>query len=84
MLKKALFALFLLKGYMDFNQTCTDIFLGSGKNLSDFGDLDHMFKVTGGQRMLKNTLSTLYLLEGLIDLINSAQVHIIGRCKRNY
>ena len=28
-------------------------------NWSDFGDLDLIFKVTGGQKMLKNALSSL-------------------------
>ena len=40
---------------------------GMEKNLSDFGDLDLVFMVTGGQRMLRNALSLSYLLKGLID-----------------
>ena len=36
MLKNALFALFLLKGWMDFNQTCTDMSFGDGKELVRF------------------------------------------------
>ena len=52
MLKNALSTLYLLKGWMDFNQICTDIFWEMGKELVRFGDLDLIFKVTGGQRML--------------------------------
>ena len=37
------------------------------KNWLDFGDLDPIFKVTEGQRMLKNALSALYLLKGWMD-----------------
>ena len=52
MLKNSLSTLYLLKGWIDFNQTCTDISLGDG-NWSDFGDLDLIFKVAGGQRICK-------------------------------
>ena len=33
------------------------------KNWIDFGDLVSIFKVTEGQRLLKNALSALYLLK---------------------
>ena len=35
------------------------------KKLLDFGDLDPIFKVKGGQRMLKNALSALLSPEGM-------------------
>ena len=34
-------------------QFCTDKSLGDGKELIRFDDFDPIFKVTGGQRMLK-------------------------------
>ena len=37
------------------------------KNWSDIGDLDLIFKVTGGQKMLKNALPSLHLLNGWMD-----------------
>ena len=37
------------------------------KILLDFGDLDPIFKVTLGLRLLENGLSALYLLKELID-----------------
>ena len=37
------------------------------KNWLDFGDLVFIFKVTGGQRMLKNALSPLCLLKGWMN-----------------
>ena len=50
---------------MDFNQTCTDILLRDAKEvIRFFGDLDPIFKVTGGQEILKNTLFALYLMKG--------------------
>ena len=53
---------------MDFNETCASKLLEDGKNnWSDFGNLDLIFKVTGGQRMLKNALSSSSLCKGLID-----------------
>ena len=67
MLKKALFALYLLKGWMNFNQSCTDISLGDRKELIRFWDLDLTFKVTGGQRKLKKALSALCFLKGWMD-----------------
>ena len=49
---------------MDFDQTYTYISLGDlKKNCLDFGDLDSIFKVTGGQRLFNNVLSALYLLK---------------------
>ena len=78
-LKNALYILYLLKGSMDFNQTYTDIsFGGAKKNLWDFGDLDPIFKVTGGQRLLKNVLSPLYLLNRSTDFNHTC----IGTWKR--
>ena len=37
------------------------------KNWLDFGDLDPIFKVTGGLRLLENSLSAPYLLNELLD-----------------
>ena len=37
------------------------------KNLLDFGDLDPIFKVTLGLRLLENSLSALYLLQKWMD-----------------
>ena len=37
------------------------------KNLLNFGDLDPIFKVTGGLRLLENGLSVHYLLNEWID-----------------
>ena len=37
---------YLLNQWMDFDQTCIDTWLGGGKELIRFGDLDLIFKVT--------------------------------------
>ena len=37
------------------------------KKRSDFGDLDPIFKLTGGQRKLENALCAPYLLKGWMD-----------------
>ena len=37
------------------------------KNWLDFGDLDHIFKVTGGLRLLENGLFALYLQNEWMD-----------------
>ena len=50
---------------MNFNQTCTDIFWRCKNNGLDFGDI--IFKDTGGQTMLRNAVSALYLLNGWLD-----------------
>ena len=47
----------LMKECVDFDKTCTAIFLGLY-----FGDPDPIFKVTPGLRLLENGLSALYLL----------------------
>ena len=41
------------------------------KKLFDFGDLDPIFKVTGGQKMLNNALSVPCLLNGSL----ATQIH---------
>ena len=41
------------------------------KNWLDFDDLDHILKVTGGQRMLNNALSALYFLNKWMDFNQS-------------
>ena len=47
----------------------------------DFGDLDPIFKVTEGQRMLKNALSALLSSEGMNGFEPNMHKYIIGRCK---
>ena len=59
MLKNAWYALYLQRGPMDFNQTCTDILTGDEKRCLDFGNLDSIFKDTG---QVENSLvCTLFL-----------------------
>ena len=68
LLKNALSALYLLKRQMNCNQTCTDIYLGDAKELVlILLTLIPIFKVTRGQRILKNDFSALYLMKRLID-----------------
>ena len=50
---------------MDFNITCTAKLLWHGKFY--FGDLDLIFKVAGGLRLLDNGLSARYLLNEWMD-----------------
>ena len=52
MLKNALSALYLFKGWTDFNQTCTDISLGDGQEI--LVTLTKIIGVIGGQRWLEN------------------------------
>ena len=66
MLENGLSAPYLLKEYMDFDQTFTDILLRQGQE-SDFGDLDSIFKGSGGHNMLENGLSAPYLQNEWID-----------------
>ena len=48
------------------DQTCTDIYFGDAKKKTNeiLVTLTPFFKVIGSQRMLKNALSLLYLLNG--------------------
>ena len=48
---------------MDFDQTCTAILFGHAEELIRFGDLDPIFKVTGGLRLLENGSPAPYLLK---------------------
>ena len=58
LLKNALSAIYLLKGLMDFNQTCTDMSLGDAKDIRLYvGDLDPIFHVTGGPKKLEKKFS---------------------------
>ena len=67
MLTKLFYALCLLNGSMNFNQTCTGLsFGGVKKTYESLVTLTLIFKVTGSRRMLKNALSALYLLYGWI------------------
>ena len=61
MLENDLSALYLLKIWMDFDQTCTC--LDMNNNWLDFGNLDPIFKVTWGLSMWENGLSESYLLK---------------------
>ena len=45
---------YLLIEWTDFGQTYKNISLGGGKCWLAFGDLDPIFKVTGGLRLLEN------------------------------
>ena len=44
------------------------------KNLQDFGDLDPILKVKGGQRMMKNVLSATHLLNGWMNFKGILQI----------
>ena len=48
------------------------------KNWLDFGDLDPIFKVTLGLRLLENGLSALYLLKEWMVLTKLAQPNWCG------
>ena len=52
---------------MDFDQTCPTICCDMKKNWLDFGDLDSIFKVTGGLRLLENGFSAPYLQNEWLD-----------------
>ena len=62
MLVNGLSGLCLLKDWMDFDQTCTDLLLGHGQELIRFCDHDPIFKGTQSHKMLENGLSGLCLL----------------------
>ena len=81
MLGNALSALCLMKGWMNFNQTCTFISVEIQKNLLDFGVLDPIFKVTGGQRMLGNALSALCLMKGWMNFNQTFTFISVGDSK---
>ena len=66
---------------MDFNQTYSYISVGNTKNWLDFGDLDIIFKVIGGHRMLKNALFALYLLKGWMDFKQICTDKLLGNGK---
>ena len=66
-MENGLSALYLLKVWMDFDQTCTNILLGNGQEVFRIGDLDPFFKVTGGPSMLGNGLSAPYFLKKWVD-----------------
>ena len=64
LLENGLSAHYLLKEWIDFNQTCTSTLLGHVKELIRF---DPIFKVAGGLRLLDNGLSARYLLNEWMD-----------------
>ena len=64
MLKNALPALYLLKARWILTKPAQICHGDIDMNSLDIGDLDPIFKVTGGQRTLKNALSAFYLLKG--------------------
>ena len=49
--------------------------------MADFTGLDPILKVTGGQRMLKNALSALYLLKGWMDFNKTCTGISLGDAK---
>ena len=51
------------------------------KCLLDFGDLDPIFKVTGGLRLLENGLSASYLLKEWIDFNQTCTSILLGHVK---
>ena len=61
LLKNGLSALYLLKEWMDFDQTCTTVLLWHEKELIRFWWPWSHFKVTGGLRLLENGFSASYL-----------------------
>ena len=48
------------------------------KKCLDFGDLDPIFKVTLGLRLMENGLSALYLLKEWLDLTKLTQPNCCG------
>ena len=67
LLKNGLSAPCLLKEWVDFDQTCTSIFLWQEKELIRFGDLDPIFKVTGELILLESGFSTASLQNEWMD-----------------
>ena len=53
LLENVFCAPYLQNEWIDFDQTCTAIFLRQGQELIRFGDLDLIFKVKQGLRVLK-------------------------------
>lgn len=51
------------------------------KKRSGFCNRDPIFKITGRQRILENTLSTLYLLKGWINFNQNCIIYILGNAK---
>ena len=66
MFKNSLSPLYLLNGWIVTTHAEID-YLDMEKNWSDLSDFDLIFNVAGGQKVLKNALYALYLLNGSMD-----------------
>ena len=70
---------------MDFSQTYTNLSLGVGKCYLDFGDLDPIFKVTRGLKIvgkwLENGLSAPYLPKKFMDFDQTCTSVLLGHIK---
>ena len=64
-----------MKEWMDFYQTCSSCDMK--KNGLDFGDLDPIFKVTGGLRLLENGFSAPYLQIEWMDFDQSCTATLL-------
>ena len=82
LLANGLSAPYLMKEWLDFDQTCTSILLWHEKNWLDFGDLDPIFKVTGGLRLLENDFSAPFLQNERMLLTNLVQLYCWDRDKK--
>ena len=49
------------------------------KNLLDFGDLDPIFKVTGGLRLLENGLSAPFFLNEWMVILRNLFIYIVEK-----
>ena len=56
MLKKILYALYLMKELMDYYLTCTNIYFGGAKNIRDYVDLDPIFQRYGWSKNVEKCL----------------------------
>ena len=67
-------AIYLPKGWNDFDQACTE----KDKNWLDCGEIYSLFKVTGGQRMLQKALSVIYLFKEFVDFNQTCTDTLLG------
>ena len=82
--RSLLSALYLLIEWTNFSQTYTNILFGGETCWLDFGDLDPIFKVTGGLRLLENGLSASYLLKEWIDFNQTCTSVLLGHAFRTF
>lgn len=78
---KCLYALYHLVGQMDFKHTAQIYLSEVQKTLMIFCDLDPICKVIEGQRILKNSLSLLDLLNGWMDFNHTCRENWLGHGK---